>query len=59
MFRIPVTALCLGLLAAVVTAADPAPEEKSGLKAGTKAPAFTLKDQSGKERSLAEFTKSG
>ncbi len=40
-------------------AADPAPEEKTGLEVGEKAPAFTLKDQAGKERTLEEFTKAG
>ncbi|VTT99551.1 alkyl hydroperoxide reductase thiol specific antioxidant mal allergen : Uncharacterized protein OS=Hyphomonas sp. L-53-1-40 GN=L53_08670 PE=4 SV=1: AhpC-TSA [Gemmataceae bacterium] len=59
MFRISATALCLGFLATITTAADPAPEEKTGLKVGTKAPAFTLKDQNGKERALSEFTKKG
>lgn len=59
MFRISLAAISIGLLAVMVFAADPAPEEKTGLKAGTKAPAFTLKDQSGKERSLTEFTMSG
>jgi hypothetical protein len=48
----------LALLAGVVGAADP-PEEKTGLKVGTKAPAFKLKDQAGKERSLDEFLKAG
>jgi peroxiredoxin len=47
------------LLAAVGSAADKAPEEKSGLKVGAKAPAFTLKDQSGTERALDEFLKQG
>jgi cytochrome oxidase Cu insertion factor (SCO1/SenC/PrrC family) len=37
----------------------PAPEEQTGLKVGTKAPKFTLKDQSGKERSLDEFLAKG
>ena len=37
----------------------PAPEEFTGLKVGTKAPAFTLKDQEGKERSLDELLKKG
>lgn len=59
MFRFSLVAISIGLLAAVVTAADPASDAKTGLKAGTKAPTFTLKDQSGKERSLTEFTKSG
>ncbi len=40
-------------------AADPAPMDKTGLKIGTKAPAFTLKDQSGKERTLDEFRRRG
>jgi cytochrome oxidase Cu insertion factor (SCO1/SenC/PrrC family) len=35
----------------------PAPEEQTGLKVGVKAPAFTLKDQEGKERSLDELLK--
>ena len=50
--------LGLGLLANC-PAADKAPEEKTGLKVGTKAPAFVLKDQDGKERSLDEFLKNG
>jgi cytochrome oxidase Cu insertion factor (SCO1/SenC/PrrC family) len=37
----------------------PAPEEQTGLRVGTKAPTFTLKDQSGKERSLDEFLATG
>jgi cytochrome oxidase Cu insertion factor (SCO1/SenC/PrrC family) len=37
----------------------PAPEEQTGLKVGTKAPKFTLKDQDGKERSLDEFLGKG
>ena len=40
-------------------AADQAPEAKAGLKVGTKAPAFTLKDQAGKERTLDEFRQKG
>ena len=40
-------------------AAEPAPEAKTGLKIGTKAPAFTLKDQAGKERTLDEFRHKG
>ena len=39
--------------------ARPAPEEQSGLKVGEKAPRFTLKDQSGRERSLDEFLAKG
>jgi len=52
----------LGLLLASTAgseAADKAPEEKTGPKVGAKAPAFMLKDQSGKERTLDEFTKKG
>ena len=37
----------------------PAPEEQTGLKVGTKTPQFTLKDSSGKERSLDEFLAKG
>jgi cytochrome oxidase Cu insertion factor (SCO1/SenC/PrrC family) len=37
----------------------PAPEELTGLKVGAKAPRFTLRDQEGKERSLAEFLGKG
>ena len=37
----------------------PVPEEQTGLKVGTKAPKFTLKDQDGKERSLDEFLGEG
>lgn len=40
-------------------AAGQAPDEKTGLKLGAKAPDFTLKDQEGKQRSLAEFVKKG
>jgi peroxiredoxin len=43
---------------AAASAADP-PEEKTGLKVGEKAPAFKLKDQNGKERTLEEFVKQG
>jgi cytochrome oxidase Cu insertion factor (SCO1/SenC/PrrC family) len=49
-------AVCLIAVAGVAT--QP-PETKAGLKAGTKAPAFRLKDQAGKERSLEEFLKKG
>jgi cytochrome oxidase Cu insertion factor (SCO1/SenC/PrrC family) len=35
------------------------PEAKTGLRVGTNAPAFTLKDQNGKERTLDEFLKKG
>jgi hypothetical protein len=48
-----------GVMLSSLPAADPPPEEKTGLKVGTKAPAFTLKDQNGKERALDEFRKDG
>jgi peroxiredoxin len=47
------------LLAVVGSAADQAPEEKTGLKVGAQAPAFTLQDQAGNERTLDEFLKQG
>jgi cytochrome oxidase Cu insertion factor (SCO1/SenC/PrrC family) len=40
-------------------AADPAPEEKTGLKVGEAAPEFKLKDQYGNERSLSALRKDG
>jgi hypothetical protein len=43
------------LVPTVLSAAEPAPEGKTGLKVGTKAPAFTLRDQAGNERKLGEF----
>jgi hypothetical protein len=46
------------LLTALAGAAD-APVEKTGLKVGTKAPEFALKDQDGKERSLKGLLKDG
>jgi hypothetical protein len=49
--------LLAGLTAA--RAADPAPADKTGLKVGTKAPAFALKDQAGKERTLDAFRQKG
>src|SRR5262249_6702039 len=55
------TVRALGILlvvAAAASAADP-PEEKTGLKVGEKAPAFKLKNQNGKERTLEEFVKEG
>lgn len=59
---ISTAALACGLLLgtlAISGRADDAPDEKTGLKVGTKAPAFTLKDQNGKNRSLDEFLKKG
>ncbi len=51
--------IALGLIFAAggAFAADPAPEEKTGIKVGEKAPDFTLKDQSGKEQSLKDLLK--
>jgi peroxiredoxin len=54
-----VCAGCWPAVAGASFAADKAAEEKTGLKVGAKAPAFTLKDQAGKERSLDEFQKQG
>jgi hypothetical protein len=56
--RIPLCAVFLWA-ALPLAAAAKAPEEAPGLKVGDKAPAFTLKDQSGKERSLDELLKKG
>ena len=46
--------LVLGLLTGSVSAGA-----KTGLKIGMQAPAFTLKDPTGKEHSLDEFLKKG
>ena len=57
--------LTLGVLAVAVgcvtSAPAPAapPEKKAAVEVGAKAPAFTLKDQDGKERGLDEFLKKG
>lgn len=56
-FRLPILGLAV-LAASACRAADP-PPEKTGLKVGEKAPAFRLKDQTGKERTLDEFVKKG
>ncbi len=45
------------LIATVLPAAEPAPDGKTGLRVGTKAPAFKLKDHAGNERTLNEFHK--
>lgn len=52
-------AATVATLAAVAAgrAADPPADGKTGLKVGEKAPAFTLKDQTGAERSLADLLK--
>jgi cytochrome oxidase Cu insertion factor (SCO1/SenC/PrrC family) len=59
---IPTAVLAGGLLLATLATsgkADDTADEKTGLKVGTKAPAFTLKDQSGRERSLDELLRKG
>ena len=40
-------------------AVDKAPEKETGLKVGAKAPAFTLRDQRGNDRTLDDFLKKG
>ena len=54
-------AITFGLFigAGVASAADPAPEEKTGIKVGDKAPEFKLKDQAGEERTLSALLKDG
>jgi hypothetical protein len=51
--------LVVFLAATAYSAANQPIERKTGLKVGEKAPAFKLKDQNGKERTLEEFTKQG
>ncbi len=58
-FRFATPAVIVLALANMGCAADKAPEEKTGFAVGAKAPAFTLKDQNGKERTLDEFLKKG
>ena len=63
----PIRSMALAAAIALVAATTawsqgerkPAPEEQTGLRVGTKAAKFTLKDQSGKERSLDEFLAKG
>lgn len=57
--RTLLSVVAAGVLLSSVFAADPAPEEKTGLKVGEKAPKFTLKDQAGKERKLDDFLADG
>ena len=54
-------AIAFGLLvgAGVASSADPAPDEKTGIKVGEKAPEFKLKDQAGEERALSALLKNG
>lgn len=50
----------LAAVPGVAVAADKEPPaEKTGLNVGEKAPAFKLKDQAGKERTLEGFLKAG
>ena len=57
--------LALGVLAVAVGCVPQAPapaappDQKASVEVGAKAPAFTLKDQDGKERSLDQFLKKG
>src|SRR5262245_52462826 len=53
--------IVLGLASGLAAAAGaaPPPEENTGLKVGEKAPDFTLKDQTGAERSLKDLLKDG
>lgn len=50
-------ALMVLLVVGCLSPAADAPEGKTGLKVGEKAPAFTLKDQDGTARSLADLTR--
>lgn len=50
--------LSVAVLLAAVAAAG-AQDKKPGLAVGAKAPAFKLKDQDGKERSLGDLLKKG
>jgi hypothetical protein len=61
MHKVRFVSCILFLLAAAGAgpAADTVPEGKTGLTVGTKAPAFMLKDQNGKERALDEFLEKG
>jgi cytochrome oxidase Cu insertion factor (SCO1/SenC/PrrC family) len=58
-FRFATPAVIVLALACMIGAADKVPDDKTGLAVGTKAPAFTLKDQNGKERTLDQFLKKG
>jgi AhpC/TSA family len=66
-YTVPIRSITLGATFVLLVATTswsqvkekPAPEEHTGVKVGEKAPAFTLKDQEGKERSLEELLKKG
>lgn len=51
--------VAIAVVIALAGAATGQAPGKAGLKVDAKAPAFTLKDQNGKERSLDEFLKKG
>jgi cytochrome oxidase Cu insertion factor (SCO1/SenC/PrrC family) len=57
--RITTLVAALALAGGALAQNKEPPPEKTGVKAGEKAPEFTLKDQNGKERTLAEFLKKG
>jgi cytochrome oxidase Cu insertion factor (SCO1/SenC/PrrC family) len=52
-------ALCSLFLALAGFAAEPAPPEMTGVAVGQTAPDFTLKDQNGRDLSLAASLKKG
>jgi hypothetical protein len=54
-----VAAVVLAAPALVLGQGKPAPEQKTGLNVGEKAPTFRLKDQQATVRSLDEFLKKG
>ena len=56
---VPTLAAGCFLLALAVRAAEPAAPENTGLAAGQKAPAFTLKDQGDRDVSLESLLKQG
>ena len=58
-FHCAPVALIVLALAGAGRADDKVTNEKTGLPIGAKAPAFTLKDQHGKEQTLEEFLKKG
>lgn len=51
--------ICSLLLASFANTAEPAAREKTGLAIGQKAPAFTLKDQDGRDVSLNSLLNKG
>ena len=53
--RLLISVVVVGGVLLTSLAADTAPEEKTGLKVGAKAPGFTLKDQAGKEVKLDDL----